>query len=181
MSYVLVVNPSILSAGGNAPLRGLINRNRTCGNVSHLAYALMTNYPIANGTGMGLNGLFRFLLFLPHPRDPWDAALGIDFGNWLVAVFTLISQWGTDQNWQKANTRGSLKLGAMRELGFCSSHFIGLTNAGIRCRQSATFVNQSVIYQTRALLACLVSCLTIVLFIKKVPGAILISKCWYSH
>ena len=51
MSYVLVVNPSILSAGG-MPVEGLITVTALAACIGTLLMALLTNYPIALAPGM---------------------------------------------------------------------------------------------------------------------------------
>ena len=79
MSYILVVNPSILSASG-MPLEGLITVTALAACIGTLLMAVMTNYPIAMAPGMGLNAFFAFTICLTR-EIPWEAALGIVFWN----------------------------------------------------------------------------------------------------
>ncbi|MGJ8680163.1 solute carrier family 23 protein, partial [Paraglaciecola sp.] len=90
MSYVLVVNPSILSAGG-VPIEGLITVTAIAACLGTLLMAVMTNYPVAMAPGMGLNAFFAFTICLTR-EIPWDAALGIVF--WNGIIFLILSLTG---------------------------------------------------------------------------------------
>ena len=63
MSYILVVNPGILSASG-MPVEGLITVTAIAACIGTLMMALLTNYPIALAPGMGLNAFFAFTICL---------------------------------------------------------------------------------------------------------------------
>jgi AGZA family xanthine/uracil permease-like MFS transporter len=90
MSYILVVNPSILSASG-MPIEGLITVTALAACIGTLIMALMTNYPIAMAPGMGLNAFFAFSICLGR-EIPWEAALGIVF--WNGILFLILSLLG---------------------------------------------------------------------------------------
>jgi adenine/guanine/hypoxanthine permease len=169
MSYVLVVNPSILSAGG-MPIEGLITVTALAACIGTLLMALMTNYPIAMAPGMGLNAFFAFTICLTR-EIPWDAALGIVF--WNGVLFLLLSLSGVRTKIAEA-IPAALKIGVQCGIGLFIA-FIGLKNAGIVVANPATFVTIGDLSQPAALLALVGILLTIVLVIKKVTGAILIS------
>jgi adenine/guanine/hypoxanthine permease len=169
MSYVLVVNPSILSAGG-MPIEGLITVTALAACIGTLLMALMTNYPIAMAPGMGLNAFFAFTICLTR-EIPWDAALGIVF--WNGVLFLLLSLSGVRTKIAEA-IPAALKNGVQCGIGLFIA-FIGLKNAGIVVANPATFVTIGDLSQPAALLALVGILLTIVLVIKKVTGAILIS------
>ena len=169
MSYVLVVNPSILSAGG-MPIEGLITVTALAACIGTLLMALMTNYPIAMAPGMGLNAFFAFTICLTR-EIPWDAALGIVF--WNGVLFLLLSLSGVRTKIAEA-IPAALKIGVQCGIGLFIA-FIGLKNAGIVVANPATFVTIGDLSEPAALLALAGILLTIVLFIKKVTGAILIS------
>lgn len=169
MSYVLVVNPSILGAGG-MPIEGLITVTAIAACLGTLLMAFMTNYPIAMAPGMGLNAFFAFTICLT--RDiPWDAALGIVF--WNGILFLLLSVTGVRTKIAEA-IPAALKIGVQCGIGLFIA-FIGLKNAGLVVDNPATFVSIGDLSEPATLLALAGIILTIVLVIRKVTGAILIS------
>lgn len=169
MSYVLVVNPSILGAGG-MPIEGLITVTAIAACLGTLLMAFMTNYPIAMAPGMGLNAFFAFTICLT--RDiAWDAALGIVF--WNGILFLLLSVTGVRTKIADA-IPAALKIGVQCGIGLFIA-FIGLKNAGLVVDNPATLVSIGDLSQPATLLALAGIILTIVLVIRKVTGAILIS------
>ncbi|WJG10084.1 NCS2 family permease [Aliiglaciecola sp. LCG003] len=169
MSYVLVVNPSILSAGG-MPIEGLITVTALAACIGTLLMAVMTNYPIAMAPGMGLNAFFAFTICLTR-EIPWDAALGIVF--WNGVLFLLLSLFGVRKKIAEA-IPDALKIGVQCGIGLFIA-FIGLKNAGLVVDNPATFVSLGDLSQPTTLLALFGIIVTIVLVTKKVTGAILIS------
>jgi AGZA family xanthine/uracil permease-like MFS transporter len=169
MSYILVVNPGILSAGG-MPIEGLITVTALAACIGTLLMGLMTNYPIAMAPGMGLNAFFAFTICLTR-EIPWEAALGIVF--WNGVLFLMLSLSGVRTKIAEA-IPGALKIGVQCGIGLFIA-FIGLKNAGIVVANPATFVTIGDLSQPAPLLALAGILLTIVLVIKKVTGAILIS------
>lgn len=169
MSYVLVVNPSILGASG-MPIEGLITVTAIAACIGCLLMAFMTNYPIAMAPGMGLNAFFAFTICLTR-EVPWDAALGIVF--WNGILFLLLSVTGVRTKIAEA-IPAALKIGVQCGIGLFIA-FIGLKNAGLVIDNPATFVSIGDLSQPATLLALAGIILTIVLVIRKVTGAILIS------
>ncbi|MFT6991041.1 MAG: AGZA family xanthine/uracil permease-like MFS transporter [Paraglaciecola sp.] len=169
MSYVLVVNPSILGAGG-MPIEGLITVTAIAACLGTLLMAFMTNYPIAMAPGMGLNAFFAFTICLTR-EIPWDAALGIVF--WNGILFLLLSLTGVRTKIAEA-IPAALKIGVQCGIGLFIA-FIGLKNAGLVVDNPATFVSIGDLSEPATLLALAGIILTIVLVIRKVTGAILIS------
>jgi len=166
MSYVLVVNPSILAAGG-MPIEGLITVTALAACIASIMMGLMTNYPIAMAPGMGLNAFFAFTICLTREL-PWEAALGIVF--WNGILFLLLSLTGIRTKIAEAVPE-ALKIGVQCGIGLFIA-FIGLKNAGIVVSNPATFVSIGDLSQPVTLLALFGILLTIVLMIKKVTGAI---------
>jgi AGZA family xanthine/uracil permease-like MFS transporter len=169
MSYVLVVNPSILGAGG-MPIEGLITVTAIAACLGTLLMAFMTNYPIAMAPGMGLNAFFAFTICLTR-EIPWDAALGIVF--WNGILFLMLSVTGVRTKIAEA-IPAALKIGVQCGIGLFIA-FIGLKNAGLVVDNPATFVTIGDLSEPATLLALAGIILTIVLVIRKVTGAILIS------
>jgi AGZA family xanthine/uracil permease-like MFS transporter len=169
MSYVLVVNPSILSASG-MPIEGLITVTALAACIGTLLIAVMTNYPIAMAPGMGLNAFFAFTICLTR-EIPWEAALGIVF--WNGILFLLLSILGVRKKIADA-IPAALKIGVQCGIGLFIA-FIGLKNADLIVDHPATFVTIGDLSEPSTLLALIGIVITIVLVIKKVTGAILIS------
>lgn len=169
MSYVLVVNPSILSASG-MPIEGLITVTALAACIGTLLIALMTNYPIAMAPGMGLNAFFAFTICLTR-EIPWEAALGLVF--WNGILFLLLSILGVRKKIADA-IPAALKIGVQCGIGLFIA-FIGLKNANLIIDHPATFVTIGDLSEPSTLLALIGIVITIVLVIKKVTGAILIS------
>lgn len=169
MSYVLVVNPSILSASG-MPLEGLITVTALAACIGTLLMALMTNYPVALAPGMGLNAFFAFTICLTR-EIPWQAGLGIVF--WNGIIFILLSVTGVRSKIAEA-IPAALKIGVQCGIGLFIA-FIGLKNANLVVDHPATFVTIGDLSSPTPLLALVGIILTIVLVMKRITGAILIS------
>lgn len=169
MSYVLVVNPSILGASG-MPTEGLITVTALAAFFGTLLMALLTNYPIALAPGMGLNAFFAFTICISR-EIPWDAALGLVF--WNGIIFILLSVTGVRT--KIANSiPPALKIGVQCGIGLFIA-FLGLKNAGLVVDHPATFVTIGDLSKAPVLLALAGIVLTMVLVIRKVTGAILLS------
>lgn len=169
MSYILVVNPSILSASG-MPVEGLITVTALAACVGTLLMAAMTNYPIALAPGMGLNAFFAFTICVTREL-PWEAALGIVF--WNGILFVLLSVTGIRSKIAEA-IPAALKIGVQSGIGLFIA-FIGLKNAELIVDHPATLVTLGNLSEPHTLLALAGIVMTMVLVIKKVPGAILMS------
>ena len=169
MSYVLVVNPSILSASG-MPLEGLITVTALAAFVGTMLMAAMTNYPIAMAPGMGLNAFFAFTICLTR-EVPWEAALGIVF--WNGILFLALSLLGVRKKIAEA-IPNALKIGVQCGIGLFIA-FIGLKNAGLVVDNPATFVSLGNMSEPATLLALVGIIVTIILIVKQVTGAILLS------
>lgn len=169
MSYILVVNPSILSASG-MPVEGLITVTALAACIGTLLMASMTNYPIALAPGMGLNAFFAFTICITREL-PWEAALGIVF--WNGVLFVLLSV--TDIRTKIAEAiPAALKIGVQSGIGLFIA-FIGLKNAGLIVDHPATLITLGSLSEPATLLALAGIVLTIVMIVNKVPGAILLS------
>lgn len=169
MSYILIVNPSILGLSG-MPIEGLITVTALAACIGTLLMAWLTNYPIALAPGMGLNAFFAFTICMSR-EVPWEAALGIVFYNGVLFFFLTIS--GVRKKIADS-IPASLKIGVQCGIGLFIA-FIGLKNAGLIVDNPATFVSLGDLSNPAVLLAFVGIIFTVILVIKKVTGAILIS------
>ncbi len=85
MAYIIFVNPAILNFSGIKELQGLgpgfaPTLAATClvAGVMTLLMGLVTNYPFAVASGMGLNAVVAFQL-IAGLKLPWSAAMGVIF------------------------------------------------------------------------------------------------------
>jgi AGZA family xanthine/uracil permease-like MFS transporter len=169
MSYILIVNPSILGLSG-MPVAGLITVTALAACIGTLLMAWLTNYPIALAPGMGLNAFFAFTICLAR-EIPWEAALGIVFYNGIF--FMLLTVSGIRKKIADS-IPPALKIGVQCGIGLFIA-FIGLKNAGLIVDNPATFVGLGDLSNPAVLLAFIGIIFTVILVIKKVTGAILIS------
>ena len=169
MSYVLVVNPGILSAGG-VPVAGLITVTALASIAGTLLMAFLTNYPVVLAPGMGLNAYFAFTVCLAY-EVPWPAALGMVF--WNGVIFLLLSVTGVRTKIADAIPK-SLKIGVQCGIGLFIA-FLGLKSAGIIAKHEVTFVTIGNLSEPSALLVLFGIVLTVILVIKRVAGAIILS------
>ncbi|MDD5304809.1 MAG: NCS2 family permease, partial [Elusimicrobia bacterium] len=126
MAYIVVVNPSILSAPGTGmPFSGVLTATVL---LSFLMTGLMGAYarlPFAVAPGMGLNAFFAYSIVIGR-GVPWPTALGVVF--WAGALFVLISVTPVRVKLAEAIPDG-LRTASAAGIGLFLA-FIGFKNAG---------------------------------------------------
>ncbi|MGI6644088.1 MAG: NCS2 family permease [Bacillota bacterium] len=88
MAYIIFVNPDILSAAG-MPFGPVMTATVVAAGVTTILAGVMSNYPYALASGMGLNAFFTFTI---AATAGWEAALGVVFLEGLV--FLILSLTG---------------------------------------------------------------------------------------
>jgi len=134
MAYILVVNPSILSASG-MDKGAVITATALASALMTALMAVLTNYPIALAPGMGINAFFAFTV-CGAMKIPWQAALGLVF--YSGATFFALSVTGIRRKLIEAIPR-ELKLAITCGIGLFIA-FIGLKGGGGIVANPATFV-----------------------------------------
>jgi AGZA family xanthine/uracil permease-like MFS transporter len=86
-SYIIVVNPSVLSQAG-LPFAGVLTATVLVSFFSSLMMGLYAKNPIIVAPGMGLNAFFTYSVVIGM-KVPWPVALGAVF--WAGIVFLLLS------------------------------------------------------------------------------------------
>ncbi len=165
-SYIIVVNPSILSQAG-LPFAGVLTATIIVSFFSSLMMGLYAKNPIIVAPGMGLNAFFTYSAVLGL-GVPWPVALGAVF--WSGVVFLLLSAF---------NIRTFILLAIPRTLRYAIAAGIGLfitligfANAKFIVHNPATIVGLGEL--TPAVLTFLAGLLlTAVMLTRKVKGAIL--------
>src|ERR1039458_7031227 len=136
MSYIVVVNPSILATPGTGMnFQGVLTATVMVCFTMTLLMGLYAKLPFAVAPGMGINAFFTFSIILGR-KVPWPTALGMIF--WAGVLFLLISVTPV----REAIARGlppSLRIAAAAGIGVFLT-FIGLRNAGIVVADPATLV-----------------------------------------
>lgn len=168
MSYVVVVNPQILSEAG-MPVDGVLFATCISSAVATLIMGIWANYPIALAPGMSLNAYFTYSIVLGR-GVPWQTALGVVFLSGLLFFGLTL----TKVREQIVNgIPDCLKYGTAGGIGLFIA-FIGLRNAKIIVANPATLVGFGKITDPQVLLACGGLILIAVLMGRRVGSAILL-------
>lgn len=168
MSYILAVNPDILSAAGMD--RGAVfTATALASAVGTLLIAFMAKLPFAQAPSMGINAFFAFTLVQAMGYS-WEAALAAIFVEGII--FILLTLFNIREQIVKCvpiNLRFAISSGIGMFIAF-----IGLKNAGIIVSDPATFVALGEFTPT-ALLAMMGIILSGVLMVLRVKGALFYS------
>lgn len=135
MSYIVLVNPSILKDAG-MPLPGVLLATCISASFACLLMGFYARYPIALAPGMGLNAYFTYTV-VKGMGVPWQVALGAVFLSGISFLFlTLIGvrQWIVEAIPKELYSAVGAGIGLFIA-------FIGLRNAGIVISNPATFVS----------------------------------------
>jgi len=141
MSYILIVNPAILSTPGTGmAFSGVLTATVLVCMVMTLLMGLYAKLPFAVAPGMGINAFFTFTIILTQ-KVWWQTALGIIF--WAGVLFLLISITPVRETIAKA-IPGELRIGTAAGIGLFLT-FIGLKNAGFINGDPVTLVKLAVL------------------------------------
>lgn len=169
MSYIIFVNPAILSDAGiprEAALAATIYASVFC----TILMALWANYPVAVAPGMGLNAFFAYTVVLGHGLT-WQTALGAVFISGLL--FLILTVTGVRQKIVDG-VPDVLKSAIGVGIGLFIA-FIGFSNAELIVANEATTVALGDVTSLGPILALIGFIIAAVLTAKKVKGALLIS------
>ncbi|QSX08959.1 NCS2 family permease [Alkalibacter rhizosphaerae] len=167
MAYILIVNPSILSATG-MDFNALITATALAAAIGTFVMALYANYPFALAPGMGLNAYFAFVV-VGQMGYSWQLALTAIFAEGII--FILLSFFNVREALFNAIPQ-TLKKAVSVGIGLFIT-FIGLQNSGIIVNDDATLLALGNIKEITTVLTLFGVILTVLLLVKKVRGAIL--------
>jgi len=168
MSYIIFVNPDILSTTG-------MDRDAvfvaTClaAALGSMVMATMANWPIGMAPGMGLNAFFAFTV-VAALRFTWQQALGAVFISGMI--FVLLTVTGV-RSWLIEGIPHSLRSAIAAGIGLFLG-IIALKSSGIVVDNPATLVGLGDLKQTGPLLAILGFFVIAVLDALRIKGSILI-------
>lgn len=169
MAYILAVNPQILSTTG-MDFGAVVTATALSSALMTAVFALVTNWPIANAPGMGLNAFFAFTL-CGAMKIPWQAALAIVFCSGFL--FLLLSVTGVRKRIVEAIPH-ELKIAISCGVGLFIA-FIGLQKGGIVVGNPATLLTAGKLGEPRVLLVLAGIVLAATLYYRRVRGAIVIT------
>ncbi len=173
MAYILAVNPGMLGSIGNGMTFGSVfTATAIASAVATLVMAFWANLPVALAPGMGLNAFFTYTVCFGMGCS-WQLALTAVFVEGII--FIVLSIFGIREKIINAIPSGMKKAVAVGIGLFIA--LIGLANAGIVSSDTGTiigFVNFNMSSKT-AIVAMLGLIITVVLYLLKVPGAILLA------
>lgn len=171
MAYILAVNPGILSGAG-MEFNSVFTATAVSACIATLVMAFCANLPVALAPGLGLNAFFTYSVVLGMGCTCQFALTAVFVEG---IIFIVISIFGIREAIIKsipANLKKAVSVG----IGLFIT-IIGLSNAGICTTSTGTligFENLNLLHPT-ALVFVIGLLITIVLWVLKVPGAVLIS------
>jgi AGZA family xanthine/uracil permease-like MFS transporter len=178
MSYIIFVNPMILSTTG-MPLSGIFAATIIASALATLLMGLYANVPFALAPGMGLNAFFAFTLCLQMGFS-WQQALAIDFlSGSLIIIITATRVRKMIIFAIPDFLKSSISVGIglfIAYIGMKNANFLNFLladgtpfpNGNAVVPSLTTFTNAS------SLLALIGLTITIILIVKKVKGALFI-------
>ncbi len=172
MAYIIFVNAGILSAAGFDPVAVATGTALIAG-ILTIAMGVFSNYPLAMAAGLGINGAVAFGLVLSQGLTP-AGAMGVIVLEGIVVTVLVLAGF-------REAVMNAVPIGLKRAIGVGIGLFIlfiGFVNGGL-IRQPAgdgpvpvEFVFPNSAAAAVTLIGLLV---TIALWVKKVPGALLLS------
>ena len=170
MTYILAVNPGMLSMTG-MDAGSVFTATALSAAIATLVMGFVANLPVALAPGMGLNAFFTFTVCMGMGCS-WQLALTAVLLEGVL--FLILSFCGIREAIIKSIPE-NLKIAVSVGIGLFIC-LIGLANAGIVASDTGTIIgfNNFNLSHASALLAVIGLIITIILYVCKVPGAILI-------
>src|SRR3954470_13970029 len=168
MSYIVFVNPAILSAAG-MPFNAVAVATALAAAIFTLLMGLLTNLPFALASGLGLNAVVAFDLILGR-KLPWQVAMACVIIEGLVAVVLVLA--GLREAIMRA-VPYEIKLSIGVGIGLFIA-LVGFRDAGITVNNDATGIGLGILTTGPSLIALAGLLTMIVLTARGFRGAILV-------
>ena len=168
MSYILAVNPEILSAAG-MDKGAVFTATALASAIATILLAFMAKIPFAQAPSMGLNAFFAYTLVIGMGYT-WETALAAVFVEGII--FILLTMFNIREK-VVDSIPATLRYAISAGIGMFIA-FIGLKNAGIIDANPATFVTLGK-FTPASILGMAGVVLSGVLLIKRVKGALFYS------
>ncbi len=166
MAYIIFVNPDILSSTG-MDKGAVMTATIVAAGLTTILMGLLTNYPFALASGMGLNAFFAFVVASEYG---WQAALGAVCISGIV--FTILAVTRAIE-YIDAAVPTTLKRAVAAGIGLFIA-YIGLQNGGIIVSDPATQVTLGNLTEPGPMLTLIGVLIIVVLMARGVRGSILI-------
>lgn len=168
MAYILVVNPSILSATG-MDYGAVLGATCIASAFGSFLMAFFANYPFVLAPGMGLNAYFAYTVVSQYGYG-WEVALAAVFVEGIIFILlSLVNIREAIFNAIPTNMKKAVSVGIGMFIAF-----IGMQNAGIVVNNASTCVALGDVKSVSVALALIGTILTLVLVIRRVKGALLL-------
>lgn len=169
MSYIIVLNPDVLSMAG-MDKGAVFTATIIAAIVGSLIMGLYANYPVVLAPGVGLSAFFTFGVVMGMGHT-WEVALGAVFFSGLV--FLLISLFKVRQ-WVVDSIPMTLRYAIAAGIGFFLA-IIALKNSGLVVAHPATFITLGDMTQPESLLTLFGLLSIAILAYRQVVGAVMIT------
>ncbi|MDX1447872.1 MAG: NCS2 family permease [Acidimicrobiia bacterium] len=169
MSYIIFVNPSILSAAGLDP-GAVAAATALVAGVLCIAMGVVANYPLAMAAGLGINAALAFGLVLGSGLSPAGAMGVIVLEGLVVTVLVIVGLREAIMDAVPTSLKYAIGVG----IGLFIL-FIGFVNGGLIAQGDGVPVEFVFPNSAGAALTLIGLVITVVLYARKVTGALVIS------
>ena len=167
MAYIIVVNPSILSAGG-VPAAAAVTATCLGAGIMTIAMGLFANRPLACASGMGINSIVAFTLCGAMGYG-WPTAMAVIFVEGIAILLRVLC--GLREAIMDA-IPVSLRHGISIGLGLFIA-MIGLKDGGVIVANESTMVALGDVTSATFIVGILSIVLTVILYSMNVKGSLL--------
>ena len=169
MSYIIFVNPQIMSSTG-MDFGAVFVGTCLAAAIACFIMGFVANWPVGLAPGMGLNAFFTYSV-VGEMGYSWETALGAVF---LSGILFFIMSATPLRKWMIESIPTNLRIAMASGVGFFIG-FIGLKNGGIIVSNDATFLSLGDFSNIETLLSALGFLLIAILTIRNIKGSIIIS------
>ena len=169
MSYIIFVNPQIMSTTG-MDFGAVFVGTCLAASIACFIMGFVANWPVGLAPGMGLNAFFTYSV-VGEMGYSWETALGAVF---LSGILFFIMSATPLRKWMIDSIPTNLRIAMASGVGFFIG-FIGLKNGGIIVSNNATFLSLGDFSNIETLLSALGFLLIAILTIRNIKGSIIIS------
>ena len=169
MSYIIFVNPQIMSSTG-MDFGAVFVGTCLAASIACFIMGFIANWPVGLAPGMGLNAFFTYSV-VGEMGYSWETALGAVF---LSGILFFIMSVTPIRKWIIDSIPENLRIAMASGVGFFIG-FIGLKNGGIIVSNDTTFLSLGDFSNIKTLLSALGFLLIAILTIRNIKGSIIIS------
>ena len=169
MSYIIFVNPQIMSTTG-MDFGAVFVGTCLAASIACFIMGFVANWPVGLAPGMGLNAFFTYSV-VGEMGYSWETALGAVF---LSGILFFIMSATPLRKWMIDSIPTNLRIAMASGVGFFIG-FIGLKNGVIIVSNNSTFLSLGDFSNIETLLSALGFLLIAILTIRNIKGSIIIS------